>query len=43
MYYACFLHKDGTVEKIKFDNRENARKYISDNYDELEHTQCWTE
>ena len=42
-YYACLKRKDGTIIRVKFDDRRKARDYISDNYDELEHTACWTE
>ena len=43
MYYACFEYKDGHIEKIPFENRVDARKYIDNNWNELEHNGCWTE
>ena len=42
-YYACLKHKDGYIEKKRFTSREEARNYISNNFNELKHTQCWTE
>ena len=43
MYYACLEFKDGHVEKKAFEDRKDARKYISENYNQKIHTSCWTE
>lgn len=43
MYYACLEYKDGRVEKVPFEDRTEARKYISDNWDEDECVAAWTE
>ena len=43
MYYACLEFKDGHVEKKAFEDRKDARKYISDNYNQEIHKSCWTE
>ena len=43
MYYACLKHRNGIVEKVPFENRDDARKYIADNYKPIEHEQVWTE
>ena len=42
-YYACFKYRDGHVERKSFNDRRDAHKYISDNWDELEHVQAWIE
>lgn len=39
-YYACLREKSGKIIRIKFQSREEARKYIRDNYDETIHTSC---
>ena len=43
IYYACLERYDGIVLKMPFEKIEDARKYISDNYDEILHKSCWTE
>ena len=42
-YYACIEKKDGTIIRVRFEHREDARNYISDNWNELEDKKCWTE
>ena len=42
-YYACIKYKDGRVERVRFEDRKEARKYIADNWDEEESVQAWTE
>ena len=42
-YYACIKYKDGRVERVRFEDRREARKYISDNWDEETCIQAWTE
>ena len=51
MYYACLEFKpekhgkDGSTRIVKkaFESRQEARDYISANYDPNLHTRCWTE
>lgn len=43
MFYACIEKKDGRIIKVPFEKREDARKYISDNWNEIEDIACWTE
>jgi hypothetical protein len=42
-YYACMQFKDGYIEKKSFKDRNEARQYISENYDPEIHKSCWTE
>ena len=42
-YYACLKSKDGYIERKGFNDRGDAHKYISDNWNELEHVQAWIE
>ena len=46
-YYACCMKYDGTVERIRFNNREAARAYISDIQSDdskcSQYKQLWTE
>ena len=39
-YYACIKYKDGHVERIRFADRKEAHKYISDNWDEEKSVQA---
>ena len=42
-YYACIKYKDGHIERVRFEARKEAHKYISDNWDEEESVQAWIE
>lgn len=42
-YYACIRKKNGVIVKVPFDDRAEGRKWISDNWDELEDAEAWTE
>ena len=42
-YYACFQMKDGYIKKIKFNDREEAHRYVNEHFDPAVHSQCWTE
>lgn len=44
-YYACLKFKDpiNGIHKEKFETRKEARDYISENFDDAIHEQCWTE
>lgn len=42
-YYACIEYKDGHMERVPFEDRTEANKYISDNWDEEESVQAWIE
>lgn len=44
-YYACTLDKNGKTTKVKFDTREEARKYIATllNANGNNYVQVWTE
>ena len=43
MYYACIEKKDGRIIKVPFEDRKDARNYITDHWDEVEDKACWTE
>ena len=42
-YYACIEYKDGHVERIPFEDRKEANKYITDSWDEEDSVQAWIE
>lgn len=42
-FFACLEHKDGKVDRIMFDNREDARSFILMRFNQNVHTRCWTE
>ena len=42
-YYACIKYIDGHVERVLFEDRKEANKYISDNWDEEDSVQAWIE
>ena len=42
-YYACIKYRDGHIERTRFEDRKEAHKYISDNWDEEESVQAWIE
>ena len=42
-YYAYIEYKDGHIERVLFEDRTEANKYISDNWDEEESVQAWIE
>ena len=42
-YYACIKYEDGHIERIPFENRKEANKYITDNWDEVDSVQAWIE
>ena len=42
-YYACIEYKDGHVERVLFEDRKEANKYISDSWDEEDSVQAWIE
>ena len=42
-YYAYIEYKDGHIERVSFEDRTEANKYISDNRDEEESVQAWNE
>ena len=42
-FYACLQGKNGKVSKTRFTNRDDARDYISRNFDPNIHESCWTE
>lgn len=42
-FYACLQGKDGKVSKTRFTNRDDAREYISKNFDPSVHNSRWTE
>ena len=50
MYYACLEFKKDKhdqngirVEKKSFENRDDARAYIAENFNPEIHSKCWTE
>ena len=42
-FYACLQTYSGQIERVGFDDRSDARKYITDNFDPAIHASCWTE
>ena len=42
-YYACIKYRDGHIERIRFEDRKKAHKYITDTWDEEESVQAWIE
>jgi len=50
MYYACLEFKPEKhspngrrIMKVRFNKRQEARDYISENFNPEIHTKCWTE
>ena len=42
-YYACLECRDGTVIKIPYEKREDARDHIASKYNSDDYKSCWTE
>ena len=42
-YYACIKYNYGHVKRTRFEDRKEAHKYISDNWDEEKFVQAWIE
>lgn len=42
-FYGCLKFKTGYLEKKRFETRDEARNFITKNFNPEIHEQCWTE